>query len=51
MSVDFPLPLWLEKPRIECEWRDRCNCYSIAARVAVINQYIAIGRVGNRHDD
>jgi hypothetical protein len=43
--------LWLEKPRIECEWRGCCNRYPITARVAVINQHVAIGRVGDRHDD
>src|SRR5215471_13393627 len=43
--------LRLEKPRIKREWRDRCNCYPITARVTVINQHIAIGRAGDRHDD
>src|SRR5450759_1675073 len=43
--------LRLEKPRIKCEWRDRCNRYSITARVTMINQHIAIGRTGDRHDD
>jgi hypothetical protein len=37
--------LWLGKPRIKCKWRDRCNRYSITARVTVINQHIAIGRI------
>jgi hypothetical protein len=43
--------LRLEKPRIECEWRDRCNRYPSITRVTVINQHIAIGRGGDRYDD
>ena len=43
--------LRLEKPRIKREWRDRCNRYPITARVTVINQHIAIGRAGDRHDN
>ena len=43
--------LRLEKPRIECEWRDRCNRYPSTTRVTVINQHIAIGRGGDGYDD
>ena len=43
--------LRLEKPRIECEWRDRCNRYPSITRVTVINQHIAIGRGGDGYDD
>ena len=43
--------LRLEKSRIECEWRDRCNRYPITARVTVINQHIAVRRTGDGHDD
>ena len=43
--------LRLEKPRIECEWRDRCDRYPSTARVTVINQHIAIGRGGDGYDD
>src|SRR5713101_5872532 len=43
--------LCLEKPWIECEWRDRCNRYLSTIRVTVINQHIAIGRACDRYDD
>ena len=43
--------LRLEKPRIECEWRNRRNRYPSATRVPVIDQNIAVGRAGDWHDD
>jgi hypothetical protein len=43
--------LRLEKPRIKCKWRDRCNRYPGAARVPMIDQHITIRRTGDRHDD
>ena len=42
--------LSLEKPQIECEWRDGRNRYPSATRVPVIDQHIAIGRTGDGHD-
>ena len=43
--------LRMEKPWIECEWRDRGNRYPINALVPMINQRVAIGRADDGHDN
>ncbi len=43
--------LRMEKPWIECEWRDRGNRYPINTLVPMINQHVAIGCADDGHDN